>query len=786
VLKPSLRSWLGYGLWLALVLFTLPALAQPAASASPDADAGPAYSTLADLLENDASRQQLIEELRRLADTTGAAGQASGAATTSPAAAPENVSLARHIAEMTSDIASDAGTQLHNLGRALMGIVSPQDHAGPGIDLAALSSAAINLTLVIVATFAVFFLLRRLMHPLFVRISHWSQQGEGRSALLRLVVAVAIAALVDVVVIALGYVGGNLIATFAIGESGSLSTQASLFLNAFLVIELVKAALRMLLSSHYDGLRLIPTNAATAAHWNRWLATLTGFVGYGMLVLVPIVNFNLSPALGKGIGLLVMILAFIYATTMVLRNRQAMREALDAKAEQATMSPSRVGLRLLGRVWHWLAIAYCLMVLLVSIVRPESALPDVAIATLQSLVIVGVGLLISGSLTQIIGRRITLSDELRRRLPLLEVRLNAYIPTFLKVIRTIILVVVAMLVLNAWGAFDLAAWYATEAGRGIVSKVIDVIVILAVAAAVWIALASLIEHRLNPETGSGEPSARAKTLLSLFRNALAIALVTMTAMIVLAEIGINIGPLIAGAGVIGLAIGFGAQKLVQDIITGVFIQVENAMNTGDVVTVGGVTGTAERLSIRSVGIRDLAGTYHIVPFSSVDTVSNYMREFGNHVGEYGIAYRESIDDAIAQLELAFEDLKASEHGNKLLAPLTVAGVTALADSSVNIRVVIKTTPGDQWGIGRAYNRLVKLRFDAAGIEIPFPHTTLYFGEDKDGSAPAANIRLVENRRQAADTTRSEPATDDNAPVYRVSDPSHKKPDEDDVDSPQER
>ncbi|HSH49430.1 MAG TPA: mechanosensitive ion channel domain-containing protein, partial [Halomonas sp.] len=238
--------------------------------------------------------------------------------------------------------------------------------------------------------------------------------------------------------------------------------------------------------------------------------------------------------------------------------------------------------------------------------------------------------------------------------------------------------------------------------------------------------------------------ARAQTLLSLFRNALAITLLTMTAMIVLAEIGINIGPLIAGAGVLGLAIGFGAQKLVQDIITGVFIQVENAMNTGDVVTVSGITGTAERLSIRSVGIRDLSGTYHVVPFSSVDTVSNYMREFGNHVGEYGIAYRESIDEAVEQLKLAFDDLKASEsHGHLLLAPLDVAGVTSLGDSAVNIRVILKTTPGDQWSVGRAYNRLVKLRFDAAGIEIPFPHLNLYFGQDKSGSAPPANLRVMQ-------------------------------------------
>ena len=311
---------------------------------------------------------------------------------------------------------------------------------------------------------------------------------------------------------------------------------------------------------------------------------------------------------------------------------------------------------------------------------------------------------------------------------------------------------VIMVVLDAWGAFNLAAWYASERGANLVGNLISVAVILIVSLGIWLGLASLIEHKLNPETGHGEPSARAKTLLSLFRNALAIAMVTITGMIVLSEIGINIGPLIAGAGVLGLAIGFGAQKLVQDVITGVFIQVENAMNTGDVVTVGGVTGTAERLTIRSVSIRDLDGAYHIVPFSSADTVTNYMREFAYFRTEYGIAYREDIDNAIYHLREAFAELKDDPvAGANILEDITVPGVTALADSSINIRIMIKTKPGTQWGVGRAFNRLVKMHFDRAGIEIPFPHQTLYFGEDRDGKAPPANLRIIEGTTEGGES-----------------------------------
>lgn len=774
-----------------LLITTL--LIVPTAQAQQDegtADA-PAYATLADLLENEEARNQLIDDLRQLADTEGHLEPSSDDASTGIASeAPsdqtaEEVSLPRRLAETSSQIVGDLGSQFSQLVSAIAGLFGADSAAASAssFDASAFTSAAINLGLVIIATIAVFLVFRYLARSLFTRISQWSTSGSRLTPVLRLVLAVGMAAVVDVLIVLLAYVGGSLIATFAIGESGELSTRASLFLNAFLVIELLKAGLRMLFASRYEGLRLLPISATDASYWNTWFARLIGLVGYGLLVVVPLINFYVSTALGQAIGTLIMLGAFIYAVSVVLKNRLYLRHSIERAAERSSMHATRVSLNLLAKLWHGFAIAYFLMVLLVTLLRPEDALPFVAMATLKTLIIIGVGALVSNLLTQTIGRRIQLSDALRDKLPMLEKRLNAYVPNILRIIRAVILIVVVMMTLNAWNAFDLAAWYASEAGRALTGNLFSAFFIIVLALVVWIALASLIEHRLNPETGGGEPSARAKTLLSLFRNALAIAIITITAMIVLSEIGINIGPLIAGAGVLGLAIGFGAQKLVQDIITGVFIQVENAMNTGDVVTVGGITGTAERLSIRSVAIRDLSGTYHIVPFSSVDTVSNYMREFGNHVGEYGIAYRENIDEAIAQLEQAFEDLKASEeHGSKLLAPLTVAGVIALADSSVNIRVVIKTTPGDQWAVGRAYNRLVKMRFDEAGIEIPFPHTTLYFGEDKDGSAPAANLRLLDGSKRSPKTS-STTAGNRQEDVDHIGDASHDKPDGDDVDEP---
>ncbi|WP_328716800.1 mechanosensitive ion channel domain-containing protein [Halomonas elongata] len=729
-LLPLALGWLV----IALLAFAGPALAQ---SSDPGASA-PANAALADMLENPETRQQLIDQLRGMADA--AESSAEQASTAPPVKDP---SLPRQLAEFTSHVAGDIGLQVGLLYGTLTHLFTGGDE-GASIDLAVVTSAAINLGLVILATFALFLIIRRLVRPVFTRLSLWSMNGPALQPLLRLVICVVLAALVDVLVVALAYIGGNLLATFVVGESGALTTRASLFLNAFLVIELLKAGVRMLFASRYEGLRLLPVNAEDASYWNRWIARLIGLAGYGLMVVVPLISAYLSPTLGQSVGTLIMIGAFIYAVAVVLRNRQRLRDSLHRQAARASLSASRVALTLLGRTWHLLAIAYFFMVLVLTLTRPADALPFVLLATLETLAAVLVGLGASKFLTQTIGRRITLQDDLRQKLPLLEARLNAYIPKALRVVRIVLLVLVVMVSLNAWQVFDLAGWYASEAGRGLVARLFSIAVILLVALAIWLVLASLIEHKLNPATGSGEPSSRAQTLLSLFRNAIAITLITVTIMVVLAEIGINIGPLIAGAGVLGLAIGFGAQKLVQDIITGVFIQVENALNVGDVVTLGGITGTAERLSIRSVGLRDLSGTYHIVPFSSVDTVSNYMREFAYHVGEYGIAYRENIDEAIQALHAAFDDLSEDEEQKaNLLEPLEVAGVIALADSSVNIRVRIKTTPGTQWAVGRAYNRLVKYHFDDAGIEIPFPHTTLYFGADKEGGAPPANLRIMQ-------------------------------------------
>ncbi len=750
VLRPLL-AWL-------LLLAIIPSAVGTASATETDT-----VEALISVLEDPDARERLLERLRGLPEAGPDA--AAAARETEPAA----VSLPRQIAQLTQQAAEGGVAEIRSqveMAREVFDTLRDANWAAFGL-------AVLDLAILIAVTVGVFLILRRLVRPLFAAMDHWVLASSQTVLLLRTVPAVLLAAVIDLLAVILAWVTGYGLALFVLDDAGMMDIQHSLFLNAFLLIEVAKAALRLLFASRYQGLRVLPMAGEEAAYWNAWLSRMVGFIGYGLLLVVPVVNYNVSVAAGRSVGLLVMLVAFSYAVAIILQNRVRVRQQLLQAGERSGLMFSRFALTALGRVWHWLALLYFAALAAVSVTRPEDALPFMAMATGQTLLAIIAGFFVGALLTQVISRRIHLPDETRRNFPMLEERLNAYIPTSLKVMRMVILLVVLAVIADAWAVFNLGAWLASDVGAGLLAKVLSVAIILGITALFWLIVASWIEHKLSPDTGRGMPSARQKTLLTIFRNAIAIALVVLVTMVLLAEIGINIGPLLAGAGVLGLAIGFGAQTLVQDIITGVFIQLENAINTGDVVQVAGTTGTVEKMTIRSLGLRDLSGTFHVIPFSSVGTVSNFTRDFGYHLGEYGVAYREDTDEVIVRLRQAFEELRAHpEHGPKIVGELEVHGVTALADSSVNVRVRIKTLPGEQWGIGREYNRLVKRHFDAAGIEIPFPHMTLYFGEDKKGSAPAAHLQVVHRQAEARKEAAEEPESFTRDPRARTN-PKHK-------------
>ena len=337
---------------------------------------------------------------------------------------------------------------------------------------------------------------------------------------------------------------------------------------------------------------------------------------------------------------------------------------------------------------------------------------------------------------------------------------------FARVLKLILGLFAILLIADAWG-LDALTWLTEGSGRVLVAAAVNILLILIVALFVWEMAGGAIERYLAASGDGGyQGTARTRTLLTVARNALMVLLVVIVTLMVLSELGVNIAPLLAGAGVVGLAVGFGSQRLVQDVINGAFILFQDLMAVGDVVSLGDKGGVVEALSIRTVRLRDLSGTVHTIPFSSIESVSNLTREFSFHVFDIGIAYREDVDEVIELLKRIGEELQAdAEIGPLILEPLEVFGLDAFGDSAIVIKGRIKTRPIKQWQVGRAFNRLVKRRFDEQGIEIPFPHRTLYFGVDKAGEAPPAFVQL-EAMREAA-VARREP-TRSAAPVPTAS------------------
>src|SRR5690606_14706261 len=330
--------------------------------------------------------------------------------------------------------------------------------------------------------------------------------------------------------------------------------------------------------------------------------------------------------------------------------------------------------------------------------------------------------------------------------------LNAFVPAVLRVVRFVVSIAVAVTLLEVWNVANVSEWLRSESGQRVLASLVSAALVLLIGGIIHLAVQSWIEYRLNPNLGRFV-SARERTLLNLLRAAFPVLLAVLVLMLVLAQLGVNIAPLLAGAGVVGLAIGFGAQKLVQDVINGLFIQFENTLNEGDVVELGGVSGVVERLTIRSVSLRSLDGTYHMIPFSSVDSVSNLMKHFSYHLAAIGVPYRESVPEVKDAMLEAFEILKETPHAASILGEFEMQGVVEFASSSVVVRGRIKTLPGKQWEVGRAYNEIVKQVFDRRGIAIAVPHLTVYLGEDKHGNAPPLRIRTVDEPRSRRASAR---------------------------------
>jgi len=260
----------------------------------------------------------------------------------------------------------------------------------------------------------------------------------------------------------------------------------------------------------------------------------------------------------------------------------------------------------------------------------------------------------------------------------------------------------------------------------------------------------LISHDGSP-TDLLEQRKRVETVGQLLRVVATLLVVGVASLMALSIVDIDIRPILTGAGIVGLAVGFGAQNLVRDVISGFFLILENQVRLGDVVTINGTGGLVESIRLRTIVLRGLDGTVHVFPNGAITALSNMTKDFSFAVLDVGVAYKEDVDRVTAVLQEVAEELRKDPvHGANILEPLEVLGVDAFADSAVVIKIRIKTVPIQQWSIGRELRRRIKIAFDAKGIEIPFPHVSLYTGE---ASKPFP-VRVRETAEQAPAETES--------------------------------
>lgn len=264
------------------------------------------------------------------------------------------------------------------------------------------------------------------------------------------------------------------------------------------------------------------------------------------------------------------------------------------------------------------------------------------------------------------------------------------------------------------------------------------IILLVAAGLIGIRVLSFLLHRMEEiliktrepvETVKGSTRKRVSTLVGILKTIGYFSIWSIILISCLDQVGVNVAPILAGAGIVGLAVGFGAQNLVRDVIAGFFMILENQVRVGDVAIINGTGGLVETITFRTIVLRDLAGVVHVIPNGAISSLSNMTKGWSAYVIDVGVAYKEDTDRVVKVMREVAEALsKEAEYKEKIIEPIEIFGVDNFGESEVTIKARIKTEPIQQWTVGREYRRRLKKAFDAEGIEIPFPHRSLYMGE----------------------------------------------------------
>jgi moderate conductance mechanosensitive channel len=510
----------------------------------------------------------------------------------------------------------------------------------------------------------------------------------------------------------------------AVEPTRTANLVALALINANLIARVINLVAWTILCPRTPALRPVPLADETAAYLYVWLRRIANLIVYGYFLVEAAALIGL-PQVGylflmKLLGIIVALLFIV----LILQNRAAV-SAVIARQRHDAIAGGNALRRFLGDYWHIGAVLYVISVLVIWILRPDGGFEFVVRATGLSIVFVLLAILAAFAVRRLMTRAFKLSDDIRQRFPTLEARANRYV-AILNIVATVaVWGFAALSILQAWGLGSLD-WLTSPFGRRVTSSIISIGITLLVALIMWEGANAVLERNLTRALGGGKVdalrrSARVRTLMPIMQRILFAVLAIFVVLVALSEIGINIAPLLAGAGVVGIAVGFGAQTLVKNFLTGMSIILEDSMAVGDVVDLGGKSGVVEQMSIGYVQLRTFEGTLHTIPFSEVLTVSNMTKDFSFAVFDINVSYDADIDRVTSVIRATAAELRKDSDLSPLIRDdIEVVGVDRFADSAIIIKARIRTLPGKQWQVGRAFNRLLKMTFDREGIEIPFP------------------------------------------------------------------
>lgn len=463
---------------------------------------------------------------------------------------------------------------------------------------------------------------------------------------------------------------------------------------------------------------LFRMRAETAAYIEIWARRIVTVAVTGIAFANVALLLGLHRAGYAALLRLVLLVVHLFVVVIILQCRRQVAEAIRAPAGRegaAAMARNR-----LAGLWHYLAIAIDLALWAVwalNIRNGYALLLQYFVGTVAVILITRLATMV---VLGLIDRGFRISPDILQRFPGLETRANRYLPLLRKIVSAIIGFIGFVALLEVWGVDAIVWFYGDQIGSRLVSAVVTIGIAALAAAAIWEASNALMDRQLNVLSREGHfaRAARLRTFQPMLRTALLCLIVTVVGLTALSEIGVNVAPLLAGAGIVGIAIGFGSQKLVQDLITGLFLLLENTVQVGDNVTVSGLSGTVENVSIRTIRLRAADGAVHIVPFSAVTTLTNSSRGAGNAAVSVNVAYKEDTD-RVGQIlkDIVAEMRKETEYRQAIRGDLELWGVDKVDGAMASIVGQIRCTDSGRWPVQREFNRRMKRRFQECGVEI---------------------------------------------------------------------